>query len=113
MIADACVSCGHSTSPGSGRFVNRISASGDVELPDGTTEYRSGWGCALCYEECGYEDATGYVCHECADVDDLDDAGERGMDPVWADDIEGRAECHKCARVLHDWSGWEDGKPNR
>jgi hypothetical protein len=100
--------------------VNRIPASGDVELPDGTTEYRSGWGCALCFEECGYEDATGYVCHDCADADDLDSGHvipqsphDRGLEPVFADDIESRAECHLCGRVLHDWNGWEDGIPTR
>jgi len=107
VIADACVSCGHSTAPGSGRFVNRIPAD-------------AGWGCALCFEECGYKDATGYVCHDCADADDRDSGHvipqsphDRGLEPVFADDIEGRVECHLCGRVLHDWAGWEDGKPTR
>jgi len=93
--SDPCVQCGHSTAFGSGRFVNRIPADG-------------GWGCALCFEECGYENATGYVCHDCADVDDLNDAHERGLHPVWAEDIDGRGECRECGRVLHDWTNWND-----
>jgi len=50
---DDCVLCGESTAPGSGRWVNRVSYSGEDE--DGNE--LDGWSCAECLciecDECG------------------------------------------------------------
>lgn len=106
-VTDPCQSCGISTSPGSGRFVNRIPASGDVELPDGSTEYQHGWGCALCYEPCGFEDEKGYICHGC-NPEGLEDE-ETGPWPVYAHGFDYSVACQHCGDVLHDWDGIERG----
>jgi hypothetical protein len=94
-VPDPCQSCGVSTAPGSGRFVNRIPAD-------------DGWGCALCFEPCGFEDAKGYTCHGC-NPEGLEDAGH-GAWPVYADDIETRETCQHCGAILHDWDGIERGQ---
>jgi hypothetical protein len=44
----ACVYCEQPTCFGSGKFVNRIPAGHNHELPDGTTETRDGYACAEC-----------------------------------------------------------------
>lgn len=93
-VTDPCESCGLSTSPGSSRFVNRISTD-------------NGWGCALCFEPCGYEDAKGYTCHGC-NPQGLEDA-EHGPWPVYAYDFEYSVACQHCGDVLHDWHGIERG----
>ena len=105
-VTDPCQSCGISTSPGSGRFVNRIPASGDVELPDGSTEYQHGWGCALCYEQIGWSDADGEWCEICAEESDPQ---QERMEPLYAGDIGTFTHCHGCGFLLHDWDGIERG----
>lgn len=65
-MGNNCVSCGHDTSFGSGRFVNRIPASISNGIND---DEREGYMC----EECQHED---YIfCEECG-YDILDDEGE-------------------------------------
>ena len=105
-VTDPCQLCGVSTSPGSGRFVNRIPASGDVELPDGSTKYQHGWGCALCFEQIGWRDPAGTWCDLCAE--DRDPYQEHA-EPLYADDVETRAMCQGCGFLLHDWDGIERG----
>ena len=94
-VLDPCQSCGISTAPGSGRFVNRIPAN-------------DGWGCALCFEQIGgsLSPDGGTYC----------DPGTEGwavtpteVEPLYADDIETRATCQHCGDVLHDWDGIERG----
>ena len=106
LVTDPCQSCGLSTSPGSGRFVNRIPASGDVELPDGSTEYQHGWGCALCYEHSGWADPDGTWCELCAE--ERDPQQER-MEALYADDIKTYVRCDGCNWVIFDWDGIERG----
>jgi len=47
-MGNNCVSCGHDTSFGSGRFVNRIPASVSSGIDE---EEREGYMCQQCYEE--------------------------------------------------------------
>jgi len=47
-MGNNCVSCGHDTSFGSGRFVNRIFASVSSGIDE---EEREGYMCQQCYEE--------------------------------------------------------------
>ncbi len=43
-----CIYCNKPTAFGSGHFVNRIPADTDMELKNGTIEYRDGYACAKC-----------------------------------------------------------------
>ena len=53
-----CVSCGRDTSPGTGRFVNRVPADG-------------GYMCEPCHTPAAYETPAGPVCADCGDGDEL------------------------------------------
>ena len=92
-VTDPCQSCGISTSPGSGRFVNRITADG-------------GWGCALCHEHIGWADTDGTWCELCAE--ERDPQQER-MVALYADDIKTYVRCDGCNSVIFDWEGIERG----
>jgi hypothetical protein len=99
-----CVFCDKPTAFGSGLFVNRVPASGEVELDDGTVEMRDGYACALCAEEVGYQTPDGYYCCECGDErrERWESDGENDADwpePVWWEDVEGVAGpivCRDC-----------------
>ena len=93
-VLDPCQSCGISTAPGSGRFVNRIPAD-------------DGWGCALCFEQIGWSDADGGWCEICAEESDPQ---QDRMEPLYAGDVETLARCCECGWVIHDWDGIERGQ---
>lgn len=63
-IGDRCTHCGEDTSPGSGRFVNRIPSGANIITASDwadTTEYKN-W-IALGYID--YDNLNGYACAEC------------------------------------------------
>jgi len=89
-----CVSCGHDTAYGSGRFVNRIPADG-------------GYICEECAEEIAYRTPAGHVCRECGDTD----GREWGPDmvPVFTDEARedgARIVCAECGNLAWD-PAWE------
>jgi hypothetical protein len=92
-VTDPCESCGLSTSPGSSRFVNRISTD-------------SGWGCALCYEQIGWQDLDETWCHICAEEYDPQ---QNLVEPLYAGDVKTYTRCCECGWVIHDWDGIERG----
>ena len=79
-IGDRCVSCGLTTAPGSGRFVNRIPADSSWETDAGAYVQVDGWLCEECQSiecsRCG-EGSASYefiafrpVCDACLEVEE-------------------------------------------
>ena len=78
-IGQHCVECREDTSPGSGRFVNRVPGDTSIEYGD-TIINVDGYWCEECLAieceecgcksaDCGSHEASGkYVCEECADI---------------------------------------------
>ena len=96
-----CVFCGHPTAFGSGRFVNRVPATTEV---DG--EERVGFGCEICVEEIGFHTPAGNLCRECGDDQ------ERDQDhlPFWQEDAVASGKtltCITCQHVIYD-PAWND-----
>ena len=80
-IGDKCVECKNDTSPGSGRFVNRIPAGNDEFEGYLCTECRL-MTCEICNEE--VIDYGGYngmiVCDDCNPEEDEDEKTEKKVD---------------------------------